>query len=178
MLARNVAGVAARHVFRSQIANKNSEMLENLGIPIYFTDEDFRLRLAGAIRIIAVGDKDAYAEVRRYLGAIVQVSDNVVDVNFDSAALFLGAFFGRRMDRDNLAKGEKATACALVQFVVNRKLLINLSERCPRKDSRSIRKKIVRISLERMYRFTVHAGFESKYSYEIECKLKSGAFDC
>jgi len=134
--------------------------------------------ITGALRLIAKNDSAADIDVNRYIKAFVEVSESARNLDLGNSGMAIGVYYGDPVDGVDLDVAEKALACAIIQFATCCKLLSNVNSRCPyRRDTRLL-KKIKRISIERMLRFTINAGFDGRYSYEIECKLKNGTYEC
>jgi hypothetical protein len=134
--------------------------------------------ITSALRIIAENDSAAYIDINKYIKALVEVSENVRNLDLGSSGMAIGVYYGDPVEGVDLDVAEKALACTIVQFATCCKLLNNVNSRCPYRRDTSLLKKIKRISFERMLRFTINAGFDGRYSYEIECKLKNGTYEC
>jgi hypothetical protein len=175
---RSLGTALARHVFRSQILRKSRRDFVALSLPVYFETEEFQQTIFEALRIIAENDKDAYTDVRRHIRAVVEVSSSPGSERLDNVGITLGVHFGEFVAVDDQEVFTRASACSIVQLAVCCKLVNNVILRCPALYGAGLKRRIKRISIERMRRFTINAGFDSRYTYEIECRLQSGAYEC
>ena len=167
-----------RFFFRRQIMHKRCALLERVRLPVYFETDVFRKTVSDAIDLIGQKDQDTCNDIVRHLRAFVEVSPNTHISNPINMGFSTGVYYARLFSLESSDLAVKSIACSIVQFVTSYRLIVKTKLRCPERYGHDLMRKIKRLAIQRMHRFTIVAGFESRYSYEIECRLMNGAYDC
>ena len=175
---RFLGRISSNHVFKSQILHKDRYDVADLGLPVYYETEEFRLLMIEAISLIKSGDQILYNDIGRQLRAIVEISSGSGNINFGQVGISSCVYYGEPLADTDPTVSKIASACTIVQWTVCCKLVNKVNQRCPNRYSTELMRRIKRMSIVKMHKFTIDAGLGSQYSYEIECKLKNGAYEC
>lgn len=176
-LRRYIGLHAEKHILRSQILRKQRQAVQGFCFLTYFLSPDFLSLLQRAAHLIEKDERSAEI-VRGYVQAVVEIESAAKLSALTGSGMQIGAYYDLLPSEADSELAEVSFACALVQFAVCRKLLLRLSERCPNRRDTETEMRIKQIAIRAMHGFTVRAELGERYSYEIECKLKNGAFDC
>jgi hypothetical protein len=176
-LRRNIGLLFENFIFHSQTRRTQRQAIQGFDFQIYSLTPGFPAHIQRAAQWIEKDERSAKI-VRGYVRAVVEIESEAKLASLGGAGMAIGVRYDYLPPEFDTEVAQVALACTLVQFAVSRKLLLRLGERCPNRRNAETEKHIKRISVRAMHAFTVRTELGERYSYEIECKLKNGAYDC